>query len=182
MYVFLFTIYIKLIILLDEKINDIPEIKCVAIAPPACFASSKEEFTSHVSSIVLSDDLVPRLSYVSVKSLLTIASKIAEEVAGIAELLAGIFMPEALQRLIRAILPKTKKLQLLPAASIYHLTNVDNDVCTPRILATSPSFFRCLILTENSLNHHRLDMYRFYLASVISETQICLLFGNSNQE
>ena len=153
--------------------------KCISIAPPACFSSSNENFTSHVSSIVLGDDIVPRLSFVSVTKLLSFSSILLKDIPGISNLMEGKKNSNALKKIIHSILPsKNIDSQLLPAASLHHLTYIENDICIPRILSTSPSYFKLFIISQNGLKHHRLDMYRFYLASVISKKPICLLNEN----
>jgi len=186
-FIFNYIIFFYLFLYLDDKNPNIKKMKCISIAPPACFSSSNENFTSHISSIVLGDDIVPRLSFVSITKLLSFSSILLKDIPGISNLMEGKKNINALKKIIHSILPLSSSSsssssnidsQLLPAASLHHLTYIENDICIPRILSTSPSYFKLFIISQNGLKHHRLDMYRFYLASVISKKPICLLNEN----
>lgn len=68
--------------------------------------------------------------------------------------------------------------QLLPGGKIYHLSFEKETVkdLMHQILEVQPLYFRKFILSPQGWKHHRLDLYRLYLASVIAGKSIDDLF------
>jgi len=164
----------------SEKIGTI---SCFGIATPAVISSSNAEHQKHTVSLVLGDDIVPRLSFSSVVSLLSLATSVFESVPGITQLLSGKKTKESQNALAQLVdmseamgPPSSDKQssQLLPAGVVYHLTTGNVDM--PRILEAMPGYFSSFLLSPRGWKHHRLDLYRFYLASVITGASLNTIF------
>lgn len=143
----------------------------IGIATPACISCSNPKYHENIVSLILGDDIVPRLSFSSVFRLFFSVS--------IDPIPTKLFFDKVKGR--NEIKGKNHhhsrvKNHLLPAGVVFHL-NSDLKEFTPKISEVSPKFFEKFAFSSFGLQHHRLDYYRFYLASVLTQQSITHIFS-----
>ena len=114
-------------------------------------------------------------------ALFSLASSIFETVPGVQNLLAGKktkSSKEALEKIVGMANKAKQELssQLLPGGQIFHLSESMDDMKNAEILEVIPHYFKQFVVSPRGWKHHRLDLYRLYLATVLSEKNVSSIF------
>lgn len=156
----------------------------VGIATPACMSTTNDLFHERIVSLVLGDDLVPRLSFSSIVGLLSTAKELFNHLPGVKALISGSKSQEAssaLEDLIRLTNNASEsneaslgRSHLLPAGRLFHLRTTEDHHAS--VYQCAHNHFHQFLLSPLGWKHHRLDMYRYYLAGTLTDNSLKEIF------